>query len=280
MNIFLPANPFASHHPIHDSDSDEEITARRPVKKDQPIHVPWDICAIIVKYCDARTLMQLQYVSSGFHSASIREASARLQFEDKELDPGLSPLQTLYCYDYDKCIKCGLELYKVFPSDSRLCLCCDHVDPKRRILRTDARNYFGISDCALSPLPVLIKDSNYRRGDIMSLFFIKDVKEAAFKAYGGRAGWYKMSREYEAARLKRAATGKRNKEERAAKLDGLLRSAGMNVQLAQMTLLYKKFIRNGKPRSRQGQARLVEEIRHCYFYASGGFSTPYSSVYR
>jgi hypothetical protein len=233
-----------------------------------PLHVPFEICALIAGYSSAESLLGLQYLSSSFRSACTNEAKKRLR---KKQNSGLAPIKALYCQEYKKCIKCGISTSSGLTSDPRLCLCCEPNDESRQILRTDARNFFGISDQDLRPLPVHTKPSNYRRGDVMSLFNLKDVKEAAYRSYGGKAGWYKMAREQEAKSAKLKLSRQRNQEQRTRQLEGLLRDDGVDesgMARARQCSEFKKFVSNGAQKTQEALATLVAQIRYRPSYGS------------
>lgn len=247
------------------------------------MHLPVEICALIASYSSAQSLFGLQYLSSGFHTACTNEAEARLKMKKDSSTKSkgnslLNPIKKLYCQEYKKCIKCGISTYSGLTSDPRICPCCETDDESRQILRTDARNFFGISDKDLAPLSVRVKPSNYRRGDVMSLFILKDVKRAAYQSYGGKAGWYKMAREHEAKSAKLKQSRQRNQEERTAKLERLLRDEGVDdsgMVRARQTYQFKKFVKSGAQKTREALANLVQEI--CYQPSFGSISRRQSS---
>ncbi len=105
----------------------------------------------------------------------------------------------------------------------------------------------------------------------MSLFNLKDVKEAAYQSHGSKAGWYKMAREQEAKSDRLKLSRQRNQEQRTSQLEGLLRADGVGesgMVRARQCSEFKKFVNNGAQKTPEALATLVETIRHRPSYGS------------
>lgn len=170
-------------------DSEMESTSPAPICNQRVIRLsdgrllPYGICELIVSFSDARSLLGLQYLSSGFYFACNAEAKARL---DRQMSD-TAPVKALYCRDFKKCIQCGLKLCKDYHplAGTPLCPCC--FDGRILIPGTVAKEHFYVEDSDLKTIPVTVRPNQGSKGTV-SFYWLDGVRKLAYLKYGKRSG--------------------------------------------------------------------------------------------
>ena len=86
----------------HQQKLSNEMKARTRSQKlkEEKRHLPLEICMHIASYSDARSLNGLHTLSSGFYTACMTQAKARLDTLCVQPADGETLIQALYCYEY------------------------------------------------------------------------------------------------------------------------------------------------------------------------------------
>lgn len=168
---------------------------------------------MIVTYVNPRSLLMLQYLSSGLHSACTDEANTRLQVNGVKIDFGLTPIQALFCRDMPRssCDCCGLLRCYMYGMDPSGCINC--YESTASISTKMAKEYLHLDASDLT----------------LPRYSVEAAMEIAYEKYGSRLTWLQFARE-QAAEWK-AQTFSRDVQRRRSEINRSITLRHTNIRI-------------------------------------------------